>query len=97
MIKKDTGDATRMMLPFALLVFIFLILVFKLINRSDSPPPQVVDCGQGSHQVQIQKGDTCWSIAEKHSLGVDDLLEIGGNEGIDCDNLAIGEAICVPK
>lgn len=94
--KTDTREATRMMLPFALLVFVFLLLVFKLVNRpvSDNGPPQALDCDQGSHQIQIQKGDTCWAIAEEHSMGVDDLLKF--NHKLDCDNLKVGEGICVP-
>lgn len=31
-IEEDNRGAVRMMLPFALLVFVFLVLVFKLIN-----------------------------------------------------------------
>ena len=97
--KKDTREATRMMLPFALLVFVFLILLFKLINRplSDHGDQQVIDCAEGSHQVQVRKGDTCWAIAEKCGLGVDELLSLGGNENVDCDSLAIGQRICVTK
>ncbi|KAF1843210.1 carbohydrate-binding module family 50 protein [Cucurbitaria berberidis CBS 394.84] len=98
-IKKDTREATRMMLPFALLIFVFLILVFKLTNGpvSDQGTPHVVDCAKGSHQVQIRKGDTCWAIAEQRGLGVDELLSLGGNEKVDCDRLSIGQVICVPQ
>lgn len=85
-----------MMLPFALLVFVFMILLFKLINRPLSGDGQVVDCAEGSHDIQIRRGDTCWAIAEKYSLGVDELLGLGGNEKVDCDSLSIGQKICVP-
>lgn len=96
---RSSWEATRQMLPFALLVFVFLILVFKFINRSesDSGNSQMVDCGEGSHQIQISSGDTCWQIGQEHSLGVDELLKLQGNELIDCDNLRVGQAMCVPN
>ncbi|CAO2653378.1 Nn.00g027890.m01.CDS01 [Neocucurbitaria sp. VM-36] len=98
-VKKDNREATRMMLPFALLIFVFLILLFKLINRplSDHGDQKAIACAEGSHQVQIRKGDTCWAIAEKCGLGVDELLSLGGNEKVDCDSLGIGQRICVPE
>lgn len=89
-----------MMLPFALLVILFLLLMFKLINRdsaSDHGHEQVIHCAEGSVQIQIRKGDTCWAVAERHSLGVEELLGLEGNEDVDCDRLAIGQKLCVPK
>lgn len=97
-VTKNNREAVRMMLPFALLVFLFLILLFKLVNRpgSDGGAQQTIDCAEGSHDIQIRKGDTCWEIGEKYRLGVDELLKLHGNEQLDCDNLSIGQAICVP-
>ncbi|KAF1937810.1 hypothetical protein EJ02DRAFT_505768 [Clathrospora elynae] len=98
-IKNENRNAVRMMLPFALLVLVFLILLFKFVDRRDADDAfdgQIVDCGQGSHQVQIKAGDTCWAIAQGCGLGVEELLGLGGNEGVDCGELRVGMGICVP-
>ncbi|KAF1834795.1 hypothetical protein BDW02DRAFT_497582 [Decorospora gaudefroyi] len=97
-VKKDNREAVRMMLPFALLVLVFLMLVFKLLYRpeTDHGDRQVVDCAQGSHEIQIAHGDTCWEVAQRLGLGVKELLGLHGNELIDCDALRIGQGICVP-
>jgi hypothetical protein len=105
-VEKNNREAVRSMLPFALLVFVFLLVVFNVINggfwggsnttRADHGDKQVLDCHEGSHPVQIEKGDTCWKIAESHSVDIDELLKLHGNEGVDCDMLRIGQGICVP-
>ena len=94
-IEKENRSAVRMMLPFALLVLVFLFLVFKLVNRSDDT--YVAVCGDGDHQLHVSKGDTCWAIAEAHGVSVDALLSLRGNQGVDCDTLRIGQGICVPN
>ncbi len=98
LVKKSSRDSARAMLPFALLIFVFLLLVFKLVNRPDSNDGahQVINCAEGSHDVHIHKDETCWSIAEKYRMGVEDLLEIGGNKDVDCKALKVGQSICVP-
>lgn len=100
-LKKQNKDAVRTMLPFALLIFVFLLLLFKLINRSggglaNHGNKQVVNCAQGNHPVQIHQGETCWSIAQGYRMGVGELMQLPGNEGLDCDALAVGQPICVP-
>ncbi|KNG48401.1 hypothetical protein DDE82_002151 [Stemphylium lycopersici] len=51
-IEEQNKEATRIMLPFALLVLVFLVLVFKLLYRSDNgsvaDPQDAIDCGEGS-------------------------------------------------
>ncbi|EOA90021.1 carbohydrate-binding module family 50 protein [Exserohilum turcica Et28A] len=98
-IKKQNRDALRIMLPFALLVLVFLILVFKLVYRSDDGPPKddILDCGPDTQQLLIQKGDTCWKFAQASSITVQELLALRGNEALDCHRLAIGKLICVPS
>ncbi|KAH7371714.1 hypothetical protein BKA66DRAFT_572684 [Pyrenochaeta sp. MPI-SDFR-AT-0127] len=98
-VSRNNTEAVRMMLPFALLVFVFLILMFKLVNRpeSDQGAQQALDCAEGSHKIQIHKGDTCWQIGKEYSLGVEELLKLVGNEHVDCEKLSIGQGICVPE
>jgi len=84
-----------MMLPFALLVLVFLFLVFKLVNRSDGADTVVAGCGDRERQLGVEKGDTCWAIAEANGLSVEALLRLRGNQGVDCGNLRIGQSICV--
>jgi hypothetical protein len=88
------------MLPFALLVLVFLLLLFKFINSGTQADvdgsKQVVRCGQGSEPYEIKKGETCWQVAQTCGLGLDELLALEGNEEIECENLAIGQGICVP-
>lgn len=97
-VDKGNREAVRMMLPFALLVLVFMFLLFKLVGGgawADGAPKQVLDCGQGSHQIEVDKGDTCWEIARDHGLGVEDLLALRGNERVVCERLRIGMGICV--
>lgn len=95
-VKERNKQAVRMMLPFALLVLVFLFLVFKfLYGGADNDVPQV-QCDEGYHKIQIKKGETCWELAEAHGLGVEDLLQLEGNEDVDCDRLRIGQDVCVP-
>jgi hypothetical protein len=89
------------MLPFALLVLVFLLLMFRFLGgaggaQADRGRPQV-QCVEGTVAVHIAEGQTCWEIAEAHGVGVEELLQLKGNEGLDCDKLAIGQGICVPE
>lgn len=96
MIEEGNKSAVRMMLPFALLVLVFLFLVFKLVNRSDGNDTYATVCGDGERQLHVEKGDTCWAIAEANGLSVDALLSLRGNQGVDCGKLRVGQGICVP-
>ncbi|KAH8719229.1 hypothetical protein GQ44DRAFT_712731 [Phaeosphaeriaceae sp. PMI808] len=104
-VSRNHSDSVRMMLPFALLVFVFLLLLFVLVNRSggsgmtwaDRGHMQALDCHQDGHQVQVKKGDTCWAIAKEYSLGIEELLGREGNKKINCDKLNVGQGICVPN
>jgi hypothetical protein len=95
-------DSVRKIIPFALLVLVYMFLLFRLVyggfgwTTADGGNEQVLDCGQGSRQVQIARGDTCWGIAEGGGVGVEELLGLQGNEGVDCDRLRVGQAMCVP-
>ncbi|KAJ3205507.1 hypothetical protein HK099_000771 [Clydaea vesicula] len=51
------------------------------------------DAGGCSKQHTVVSGDFCWKIAQDNDLSVNDLIEI--NPGLDCNNLQIGEVLCV--
>jgi hypothetical protein len=96
-VKKGNKEAVRLMLPFALLVLVFLLLVFRFLNGgSEADGAPQVHCDQGNHAIQVQKGETCWEIGEAHGLAVEELLALEGNKDIDCDRLQVGQSICVP-
>ncbi|KAF1966833.1 hypothetical protein BU23DRAFT_592916 [Bimuria novae-zelandiae CBS 107.79] len=98
-LKKSNRESVKMMLPFALLVIVFLLAMFRFLggagSGADDKPPQIT-CAEGARVVEIEKGDTCWAIAEAHGLGVEQLLGMEGNDGLDCDGLRPGHGICVP-
>ncbi|KAF2249247.1 carbohydrate-binding module family 50 protein [Trematosphaeria pertusa] len=96
-LKKSNRESVRMMLPFALLVVVFLLLLFRFINggSTDEAASQVY-CAQGDRKIQVKKGDTCWEIGKAYGVGVDELLQLEGNEHVDCERLNVGQRMCVP-
>ncbi|KAF2183208.1 carbohydrate-binding module family 50 protein [Zopfia rhizophila CBS 207.26] len=97
-LKEGNKESVRMMLPFALLVLVFMLLLFKFINGGAGADDKVqVHCAESYTAYEIRKGDTCWGVAKAYGLGVDDLLELKGNEGVDCDKLGVGQQVCVPE
>ena len=100
-VDRNHREAMRTMLPFALLIFVFLLLVFRGVNgsfgmRADHGTSQVLDCHEGGRHIRVEEGETCWAIAQSHSLGVEELLGLEGNEDVDCNRLRVGQAMCVP-
>ncbi|KAF2023708.1 hypothetical protein EK21DRAFT_80234 [Setomelanomma holmii] len=99
----DYWESIRMFMPFALMVLVFLLVMFKLVDMdwpgsgmTWAPRKEVLNCANGTTQVQIETGDTCWQIAENYGISVEELKAIGGNEGVKCDKLRILQGICVP-
>lgn len=89
-----------MMLPFALLVLSVLFLLFKFVNHGTSSADDKVQihCAEGAHKIQIQKGDTCFTIAQSYSVGLEELQFMEGNRDVRCgERLKIGSSICVPN
>ncbi|KAI1426987.1 carbohydrate-binding module family 50 protein [Xylaria sp. FL1777] len=83
------------LLNWFLLVGLFLLVVIWFISGGSKGSTEVVrDCGDDATPYKIKAGDTCWAVAEAKSVSLDALLEM--NEGLDCDQLSIGETICVP-
>lgn len=56
-----------------------------------STPELSVSCAPGLEIHRIQKGDTCWNLSLDGNL--DEFM--GNNEGVNCDRLMVGEAVCV--
>ncbi|KAK3197763.1 hypothetical protein GRF29_216g1232542 [Pseudopithomyces chartarum] len=99
-IKQSNRESVKMMLPFALVAIVFVLFMFRFLGSAgsgaDVGPPQI-NCDDGATAVTIEKGDTCWEIAQAHGVGVEELLAMKGNEGVDCDALKPGHEICVPE
>jgi LysM repeat protein len=80
------------MLPFFLLVGVFLVFVWRITQPSKAPSP--VKCEDPDTTYTIVRGDTCWTIA--NGFGIDVARLKGANHRLDCDQLEVGRAICVP-
>jgi hypothetical protein len=95
----DTNDmeknAWRMMAPFVLLICAFLLGVYVLIGGRLWPFSGTSEplCQAGLKPYWIKGGDTCWDIAVKYDMTLDDLLNL--NKKLNCDNLKVGSGICV--
>ncbi|KAF2092159.1 carbohydrate-binding module family 50 protein [Saccharata proteae CBS 121410] len=93
-IKASNKRAWQYMLPFFLIIIVFLLMLFRFLNSSPGGTAPI-RCPQDSYSYAIKGGDTCWSIAHLHELSDPQLLR-DANPGLDCDNLAIGKEICIP-
>lgn len=51
-------------------------------------------CPTGTMPYVIKAGDTCWALAQTAGISVQAL--IAANPGINCNNLQIGQTICIP-
>ncbi|VDC06708.1 unnamed protein product [Peniophora sp. CBMAI 1063] len=88
-----TDNSYRMLFPFFLIIIVFLLLVFRLVNPSHSSPPKN-PCTNGTVPTTIVSGDTCWNIAKAHGCKLEDLTAL--NPGVQCDKLRPGQSLCVP-
>lgn len=85
------------LLNFGVLVGLCLLLLFWYLHwsvGSSENKPQVT-CGLGSEAYTIKTGDTCWAIADKKAISVDEILKL--NPKLACDALAVGSHICLPE
>ncbi|KAI0652671.1 hypothetical protein C8Q79DRAFT_898267 [Trametes meyenii] len=90
-----TDSAYRMILPFVLIVAAFLLLVFRLVHSSTpANPPETAHCTGNSEAYNIVRGDTCWALSQTRGCTVQDILNV--NQGLDCEALRPGQAICLP-
>lgn len=90
-IDRDKREAWRMFAPWLLLVVLFLLLVGWIISPRSA---RMIECTDGNERYTIAKGDTCFAIAEKVNIQVDELTKI--NPDLKCATLMPGQEICVP-
>ncbi|KAF2099252.1 hypothetical protein NA57DRAFT_74756 [Rhizodiscina lignyota] len=92
-IERGSRQSWRYMMPFLLLIFLFLLGVWKVIGPSSSKP-SAIQCGEAERAYEVRAGDTCWALSEKYDFKLDDLKK--SNPKMDCDSLLAGEQICLP-
>ena len=93
MIREDK-KAYRYFLPFLVLVGLFLFVLISPLWRRASFE-DVIKCEAGIIKHDIRSGETCYESAEKYDITIDRLKEM--NNGLRCENLEIGQGICVAR
>lgn len=81
------------LLNFFLVIGLCLLLVFWFLYMRGGRWDGV--CREGSVMYTIQKGDTCWDVAQRHHLSLAELMK--ANDGLDCSRLKVGGTMCLPK
>ncbi|KAI9067166.1 carbohydrate-binding module family 50 protein [Trametes sanguinea] len=90
-----TDSAYRVILPFFLIVAAVLLLVFRLVHSSTPMiPPETTRCSGANEAYTVVRGDTCWELSQTRGCTVQDILN--ANEGLKCEALRPGQAICLP-
>ncbi|KAI9896491.1 hypothetical protein N3K66_008663 [Trichothecium roseum] len=65
-------------------------------SESESgPEPVGKTCPENAISYNVNDGDSCWSIADTHSIGLGDFEAL--NPELDCSKLPVGVAVCVPE
>ncbi|KAH9885404.1 hypothetical protein C8Q73DRAFT_717709 [Cubamyces lactineus] len=88
-----TDSAYRVILPFFLIIAAVLLLVFRLVHAS-TPAAEPLQCPGMNEAYTVVRGDTCWGLSQARGCTVQDILDI--NQGLKCEALQPGEAICLP-
>ncbi|KAL5535675.1 hypothetical protein ACEPAF_3769 [Sanghuangporus sanghuang] len=92
-VPASNRDAWRQLLPFFLIIAVFLLLVFRLCPPYLKSRPTM--CPEHSRPIQIKSGDTCWAMAQEYGgTSLENLRSI--NPHIDCATLKPGQRMCVP-
>ncbi|CAF3613916.1 hypothetical protein SNK03_002571 [Fusarium graminearum] len=86
----------RPFLNFLMLIILSLLLLFWFLGHKSSPEERIPipDCPEGTIAYGVKQDDTCYDIAKKAGVSVDDIMK--KNKDLDCDALMIGDRICVP-
>ena len=79
-----------------LLIATVLLLVVWLVIGAGENKARGYGCGTGEQYV-IKKGETCWDVAMKFGIDVGDLWKPSseGKAAVECDQLRVGQSICV--
>ncbi|KAL2201980.1 hypothetical protein CC79DRAFT_158715 [Sarocladium strictum] len=82
------------LLQFGVIIGVFLLLLFWFL-RVNASHSSIVRCTEGTSKYTIKPDDTCWAIAQAKGIDIKDILTY--NKGVDCENLVIGSAMCLPE
>ncbi|KAI1781341.1 carbohydrate-binding module family 50 protein [Hypoxylon cercidicola] len=82
------------LLNWFLLVGLFLLFILWFIGGTTKRVNATI-CPDHSSPYKIRSGDSCWAIAEERGVPLESLLQ--QNQGLDCDKLAVGSIVCIPK
>lgn len=84
------------LLNFGVLIGLTLLLLFWYLHwsASDEDSPSPARCPVGTATYTVLEGDSCWVIAEKAGITVQEILN--NNLGLDCDKLLFNTDICLP-
>ncbi|KAK9746337.1 hypothetical protein K7432_018203 [Basidiobolus ranarum] len=64
-------------------------------TTATSTPTPPKSCKKGTNQYSVQSGDTCYAIAVKFNISVENLQ--AANPNMKCEQLMVGEAVCIPS
>ncbi|KAK0487261.1 hypothetical protein IW261DRAFT_1446805 [Armillaria novae-zelandiae] len=73
----------------------FIVLAFIATAAMSASVESTCDDGTPGYTHIVVAKDTCWDIAAEGGISVSRLED--ANPGITCDNLQIGERLCVPR
>ncbi|KAK0464691.1 uncharacterized protein EV420DRAFT_1517660 [Desarmillaria tabescens] len=73
----------------------FISIVFIAVAAMSASVKAECDDGTPGYTHIVVSGDTCFDIATEGGISVSRLE--AANPGIECDNLQIGDRLCVPR
>lgn len=91
---QDNTSSYRYFLPFLLLVIVFLLMVIAPPWKHNFGFGSSAKCETGTIKHEVRSGETCYELSKKYSTTLEELKKV--NPKLKCDNLQIGEGICVP-
>ncbi|KAK5996583.1 hypothetical protein PT974_01920 [Cladobotryum mycophilum] len=81
-------------LNFGVLVGLCMLVFFWFLYRTPQEDTKDIFVCPGS-SLTVQQGDTCWDVAEKKDISVEDLVSL--NTWLNCDKLIVGSILCLPE